>query len=191
MLILLASAGAAAHADVLDGAAEAGHLVALEVGQADEHVRIHDGAADVSLLDVFAALHRHRHVVRALQAVADEDRAAHGQRREAVLPGALQVLQRILAAAGIHGVAVGQEGVSALFLHQIRHRAGIVRAQEAQVAQLAEVHLDGHELAVHVNLADPGLLHQLLQLAHQAAAAHCDAKIRKINLRILHFSPPK
>ena len=47
-VLALTGPGAAAHADVLDGSAEAGHLVALEVGEADEHIRVHDGPANLS-----------------------------------------------------------------------------------------------------------------------------------------------
>ena len=54
VLIHLARATAAAHADVLQSAAEAGDFVALEVRQTDEDVGIHDGAADLGGLAVFA-----------------------------------------------------------------------------------------------------------------------------------------
>ena len=87
VLLHLARAGAAAHADVLDGAAKAGGLVALEVGQADEDIGVHDGAADLGRLAVFAVGHRHLDLIGAAQAVADEDLAARGHGPEAVLPG--------------------------------------------------------------------------------------------------------
>lgn len=51
-------------------------------------------------LDIFTAHHRHLNVVGAFQTIADEDGAADGQRREAVLPGALQMLQGILRLPG-------------------------------------------------------------------------------------------
>ena len=50
--IHLAGAAAAAHADVLQRAAEAGRFVALEVRQADEDVGVHDGAANLGGLAV-------------------------------------------------------------------------------------------------------------------------------------------
>src|SRR5699024_7766199 len=98
VLLGLVGARAAAHADVLDGAAEPGELVALGGREAHEHVGVHDGAADLRRLHVLAARHRHLHVVGALHAVADEDGAARRERREAVLPCALQVLEGVLAA---------------------------------------------------------------------------------------------
>ena len=100
VLLFLPRPGAAAHADVLDGPAKAGHLMALEVGQGDEHIRVHHRPADLGLLHIFAPRHVDLHIVGALQAVADEDGAAHRQRSKAVLPGALQVLQGVLPAAG-------------------------------------------------------------------------------------------
>ena len=80
------------------------------------------------------------------------------------------MLQGVLPAAGVHGVAVGEEGAAAQLLHHVHHRPGIVGPEEAHVAQLAEVHLDGHELAVQVQLLDPGRPDQLLQLGGQAVA---------------------
>lgn len=76
MLVFFAGTGAAAHADVFDGAAKTGNFMPFEVGQADEHVRIHDSAADLGLPDVFAAGDRHGHVVRTLEPVCNEDGAA-------------------------------------------------------------------------------------------------------------------
>ena len=75
----------------------------LEVGQGDDHIGLHDGLSDLGGLDVLRPLHGHLHVVVAPQAVTDDHLAA-------VLPGALQVLQGVLPAAGVHGVAVGEEG---------------------------------------------------------------------------------
>lgn len=80
VLLHLAGARTAAHADVFQAAAEAACLVALEVGQRDKHIRVHDGLSDFGLLDVFAALNRHIRFVRALQTVRDDDMAAGGER---------------------------------------------------------------------------------------------------------------
>ena len=55
----LARPGAAAHAQVLDGPAKARGLMALEVVQADDDVRVHDGLADLGLLHI-VALHGHQ-----------------------------------------------------------------------------------------------------------------------------------
>lgn len=48
-------------------------LVPFEVGQRNEYIRIHHGAADMGLPDVFAAAHGHVHLIRPLQAVCNND----------------------------------------------------------------------------------------------------------------------
>ena len=186
VLLLLARPGAAAHANVLDGPAEAGHLVALEVGQADEDIGVHHRPADAGLLDILAAGHRHGDVVGALEPVGDDDGAAHRQGRKAVLPGALQVLQGVFPASGVHGVAVGEEGLAPQGLYHVRHGPGVVGPQKAEVPQLAEVHLDGYELAVHVNFADAGLFDELLELDGGSLAVGRYAEIGEIYLCFFH-----
>ena len=84
MLLHLARAAAAAHADVLDRAAEARLLVPLEVREADEDVGVHDGAADLRRLQHAGVLDRHFEFVRAAQTVADDDLTARRRRVEAV-----------------------------------------------------------------------------------------------------------
>ena len=160
----LARPGAAAHADVFQGAAEAGLLVALEMGQGDEHVGVHHRPADLGLLHILAALHGDVHLVIALEAVGNDDVAAGGIGGKTVDIGRFQVIQRVFAAAHIQGVAVRQEGLAALAFYQIRHGLGPVGPQIGQVARLAEVHLDGHILAVHVDVAETGSHHQPGQL---------------------------
>ena len=90
--------------------------------------------------------------------------------------------EELLTAARVQRVAVGQEGLAPLLLAQVCHYLGVVRAQESQVAQLTKVHLDGHELAVQIQLLDPGCPDQLLQLGGQAVAEGLCVKISKIYL---------
>ena len=181
----LARTAAAAHADVLDGTAEAGQLVPLEVGQADEDVGIHDGAADEGALEVVAAFQGHFHLVGALEAVGDDHLAAGAQGREAVLLGGGQMFQGVLAAAHIQGVAVGQEGAPAQGGHFVGHHLGEVGTQEGQVARLTEMDLDGHELVVHVDAVDAGLFDQFFQLVQQAGA-HGAAHVGEIDFGSTH-----
>ena len=185
MLLHLAGPGAAAHADVLDGSPKTGGLVALEVGQADEHIRVHDGTADLGGLAVFAVGHRHLHLVGAPEAVGDEHLAAGGHGPEAVELGAGQVFQRVFAAARIQGVAVGQKGHPPLLLAQVGHHLGVVGPQKGQVAQLTKMHFDGYELALHVQLTDPGRQAQAAELFQQAGA-HGTAEIGIINVGCFH-----
>ena len=128
--------------------------MALEVGQGDEHVRVHHRPADLGGLHVLAALHGDLHLVVALQAVGDQDVAAGGIGGEAVDIGGLNVVQGVLPAAHVQRVAVRQEGLAAVGLHQVRHGPGPVGPEVGKVARLAEVHLDGHVLAVHVDVAE-------------------------------------
>ena len=126
--LALAGAGAAAHADVFDRSAEARRFMSFEVRQRNENVRVHDRVADFCVLDEFAVPHRHFHVVGAFESVADQDRAADGQRRETVLPSAFEVFERVFAGTGVHRVAVGQVGFSAQRFDEVNDRAGVVRA---------------------------------------------------------------
>ena len=96
------------------------------------------------------------------------------------------MLNGVLAAAGIHRVAVRQERLAAQLLDHIHHRAGVVRAQKADVALLAKMHLDGNKLAVHVNLANPRLLNQLFELGGQAVAERDRSEIGIIDFRFFH-----
>ena len=124
--------------------------MALKVGQADEHIRVHDGTTDLGGLAVFAVGHRHLHLIGAAQAVTDDHLAAGGHGPEAVELGTGQVFQRVFAAAGVQGIAVGQKGHTTLLLAQVCHHLGVVGPQKGQVAQLTKVHFDGYELALHV-----------------------------------------
>ena len=109
MLFHLAGAAAAAHADILDGAAKARHFMALEVSQADENVGIHDGPADFRLFDVFAVLDRHFDFIGAAQAVSDNDLTARSDRIITVEVGTIHVFQSMLTTARIERIAVRQE----------------------------------------------------------------------------------
>ena len=164
VLLHLTGAAAAAHADVLQAAAEARRLVPLEMGQGDEHIRVHDGAADLGVLHILAARHGHLHLVAALQTVGNDDLAAGGHGVEAVEHGAVHVVQGVLTPAHVQGVAVGEERLTAPFLYKIRHGPRPIGAQERQVSRLAEVQLDGHELILKVDIAHTGGLHQAGQL---------------------------
>ena len=181
VLLHLAGPGAAAHADVLQGAAHAGLLVALEVGQGDEHVRVHHRTADLGGLHILPALHGNLHLVVALQAVGDQDVAAGGVGGEAVDISRFDVVQGVFPAAHIQGIAVRQEGLAAVGLHQVHHGPGPVGAEVGQVARLAEVHLDGHVLAVHIDIAEAGGHHQPGQLLGQVLPPAGGAEVRKVD----------
>ena len=141
--------------------------MALEVGQGDKHVRVHDSPADLGVLHILAVHYRHLHLVIALQAVGNDDLAAGGHIVEAVDHGAVHVIQRVLPAAHVQGVAVGQEGLAAPLLHEVRHGLCPVGPQIGQIARLAEMQLDGHKLLVEINIAHPRRFQQPRQLLLQ------------------------
>ena len=170
MLVFLARAGSASHADILDGSAETGHLMSLEMRQADENVGVHDGPSDPGVLYVLAAVYRYLNIVGPLQSVADDDRTSHRKRGKPILPGTLQMLQRIFPAARIECIAVGQERHAAQFLYHIGDCLCVIGAQKTEVAQFSEVHLDRHELLVHIKLLDACLFNQSFQFCGQSLA---------------------
>lgn len=58
--------GTAAHANVFDGAAEAGHLMPLEMGQADKNICIHNSTSNLGCLYIFTAFYRNFDIIGAL-----------------------------------------------------------------------------------------------------------------------------
>ena len=60
MLLRLACPGSTAHADILNGTAEAGHFMSLKMGQRNKYICIHDCPADLCILYIFAADHGER-----------------------------------------------------------------------------------------------------------------------------------
>ena len=181
MLLHLAGTAAASHAQVLHGAAKARLLMTLKVGEADHDVGIHECLADLCLAHVLAALDRDERLVGALEAVGDDDLAARGVRGKAVLVGGVDVLERIFAATDVERVAVGEEGLAAQLLHDIRDGAGVVGAQKAQVAQLAKVNLDGDELVLKVDLLNTGATDEALELV-ELALASMRAQVGEVHL---------
>ena len=167
MLFHLAGTAAAAHADVLQGTAEARLLMALEVGQGHKHIRIHDGASDLGLLHQLTAGHRHIHLVVSLQPVGNDDLTAGGHGVKAVDHGAVHVIQRIFPPAHIQGIAVGKKRLSAPLLNKVRHGFRPVGPQVRQIARLTKMQLDGHKLVIEVDLAHTRRFQQPRQLLLQ------------------------
>ena len=181
MLLHLASTAAASHAQVLHGAAKSGLLMALKVGEADHNVGVHECLADLGLVHVLTALDRNECLIGALEAVGDDNLTARGIRGEAVLVGGVDVLERVFAATDVERVAVGEEGLAAQLLHDVRDGTGVVGAQKAQVAQLAKVNLDGDELVLKVDLLDTGVTDEALELV-ELALASMRAQVGEVHL---------
>ena len=77
------------------------------------------------------------------------------------------MIQPVLAAAHIQGVAVRQEGLAAPLLHKIGHGFRPVGPQERQIARLTKMHLDGHKLILKVDLTHARRFHQAIELLLQ------------------------
>ena len=181
MLLHLAGTAAASHTQVLHGTAKASLFMALKVGEADHDIGIHERLTDLGLVHVLAALDRDERLVGTLEAVGDDNLAARGIRGKAVLVGGVDVLERVFAATHIERVAVGEEGLAAQLLHDIRDGAGVVGAQKAQVAQLAKVNLDGDELVLKVDLLNTGATDEALELV-ELALASMRAQVGEVHL---------
>ena len=147
MLLALAELGGAAHGEVLDGAAEAGHFVALEVGEHHHGRRPGDLRGDAHGMEVLA-VDDHGHVVLAVEAVGDDDGAVDHARGEAVAHRRFEVVHGVMAGARVEGGGVGQEGLGAGLADFVHHDAHELGVKVGVVAHLAEVQLHGAGLAL-------------------------------------------
>ena len=164
VLLHLTRTAAAAHADVFQGTAKAGGFMTLEMGQGNKHIRIHDGPANLGIFYIFAALNRHLHLVVALDAVGNNYLTAGGHGVKPIEHSRVQMIQSVLAAAHVKGVAISEEGLAAPLFYEICHGFCPIGAQKRQVARLAEMHFNGYIFVVEVNFAHAGGFHQPGQL---------------------------
>ena len=156
VLIALACLGGAAHGKVLDGAAKACHLVALEVGEDHHGRRFHDFRGDLHFLEVLG-IDGHRNLVLAEEAVRNDNGSVHNARSKAVAQGRVQMVHGVVAGAVIEGGGIGQEGLCACGTHLVHHHLHELGIKMGVVAGLAEVQLDGTGLILHHHL---GQLHE-------------------------------
>ena len=66
------------------------------------------------------------------------------------------MLHGVFPLPNVHGVRVRQERDPTVLLHQVADHLCIVGPEECKVPQFPEVHLDGDELLLHVDVADAG-----------------------------------
>ena len=99
------------------------------------------------------------------------------------------MLERVLAAAHVERVAVREEGLAAQLLDHVGHDPGVVGAQETQVAELAEVDLDGNELVLEVNLVDSGTEDEPPELV-ELALLGVRAQVGVVDLGGVHDEAP-
>lgn len=80
-----------------------------------------------------------------------------------VAPVHAGLVQRVLAAADVQGVAVRKEGLAAALADVIRDDSCIMRTQMRQIAEFAEMDLDGGAAVGKIDLFKTGALHQTVQ----------------------------
>ena len=91
------------------------------------------------------------------------------------------MLDGVLTAARIQGIAVGQKGDSARLLYHVCHSLGVIGPQIADISQLAKMYLDGYEFSFHVHGGKAGFFHQPFQLRRKSFSEACP-EICKIHL---------
>ena len=185
MLLHLACTAARAHAQILNSAAEARHLVALEMRKADDDICIHNSTADLSRFAVFRIFYRNLDLIRTAQTVGDDDLAARCHRVEAVVVCTVEMLESMLAAARIQCVAVREERDTALRLHEVNDSLCILRTKVCEIAQLTEMHFNGNEFAFHINILNTCGEAETLEL-RRLRCSYLNTKIRKIDLSFFH-----
>ena len=182
----LTGPAAAAHADILDGAAEAGHFVTLEVGESNDNISVCQCTAHLCFLHQLTIRYREECFIGTLQTIGDNSMTADTEWIESVFKGRVKMLKSFLAAADIESIAVGNEGFAALFPDKVNYSLYVVRTEVGDISPLTEVHLDGNEFALHINISQTCLLSQLFQLLRQRSSAVAGDEIGKINLGFFH-----
>lgn len=159
----LSGTRATAHTHILQSTAKTSTFMALEVGEADQDIGIHQCTAYLGLFHVFTC-NRNQHFIRTLQAVSDQDMTAGGVGHETVAVGALQMVEGMLAPTDIERIAISKKRTSSQLLDQLHHRSGVVGPEKGEVSRLPEVNLDCGELVLEVNGANASLLEQAFKL---------------------------
>ena len=136
-----------------DRSPEAGRQMGFEVGDHNHAVGGGDLPRDLDLLEV---LSRNGYLPEAvtLQAVGDDDRRPGHGAAKAVLLCRLQVDGCIAAAAPVKGVGIGEKGPGAPIQDHFSNGPDQDRIDIGVVAQLAEVDLDGCEVALFYDLGE-------------------------------------
>ena len=186
MLLHFSGPAAAAHAQVLDGAAETGELVALEMAEDNNDIRIVQRPADIGFPAEFAIRHRDRDIVRSLQAVRNDVMTSGRHIVEAVDIRIQQMIHRVFPGTGIERVTVREEGLSAVFLDQVGNGFYIIGPQVREIPELAEMQLDGHKLPFKVDFVHSGQFAKVLEF-YALAYIQPRTEISKIHFCLFHF----
>ena len=164
MLLHLACTGTSSHPKVLQRSSETRALMALEVGQGNDHISITKGSSNLRFLDILSVPYRDEHLVVALDAIGDDDLATGCDCVETIEIGTIHMLQGILSATDIQGVTVGKERLSPKTSDDISDHLGIIRTEEGKIAWFSEVHFDGNELIGEIDFCNTGGFDKAFQL---------------------------
>lgn len=110
--LFLASHAATAHADVFQGTAKTGHLVALDVRNGDDDIGFGNGTADFWCLAIFS-VDSYFFVIQSFQTVANDDLRSCAHREISVVHGAVEMVDGVGTTARVERIAVGEEGLAA------------------------------------------------------------------------------
>ncbi|KPJ68389.1 MAG: hypothetical protein AMJ43_00470 [Coxiella sp. DG_40] len=142
-----ASFGLGADAQILDGATDDSHSVALEVGEGDEHIGRGDCLGDVRFLENITLREVHPVIIRAHEAIGADEWTTQGGR---IVPIAFRGDHYVQAgaSAGIHEIwesgGVTHEGPAAESFYPVSYGAGVNGAQVSGVIPFAAVELDSN-----------------------------------------------
>ncbi len=125
VLLHLAPAGGAPHAQVLHCPANSRELVAFEMAQGDDDIGLGHSPSDLRFANIFS-VYRHQGLIGALQTVPYQDLASCGEGAESVGVCGIQMLHGVLPASCVQCVAVGQERYAPFLPDQIGQYLGIV-----------------------------------------------------------------
>ena len=152
---------------VLDGIREAKELLADMTEVAQDNIIIYGNSSLNIMYDTCLLYTSNQSFVRTLQPVCNQDMTSGGIGGEAVYISTLQMIQGILTAAHVEGVAVSQKRLSSQLLYCICHHFCIIWAQIGQVAGFAEMNFDGSIFSLKINIPDAGCFDEAFQLLEE------------------------
>ena len=180
MLLHFSGTASASHTDILQSTAKAGCLMSLEMAETDKNICVHDSMSDQGSFAVFSVYYRNFYFIGSSNSVTDDDLASGCDRVKSVKICTVQMLQCVLSASRIKGITICQERHSALLLTEICYYLCIVRTKECHISKLSEMHLDGYEFSIHIDIFDSCGNAEFFQFV-QLAGSHRTTKISEIN----------
>ena len=180
MLLHFSCTASASHTDIFNGSAKSGCLMSLKMAQADKNVRIHDRMSDQSRFAVFSVYNRNFYFIRSSQAISDDNLTSGRSCIKTIEICTVQMFQCILSASRIQCITVCQKRHSALLLAQICDYLCIIWSKESHISKLSEMHLDGYEFSIHIDIFDSCGNAEFFQFV-QLTGSHRATKISEIN----------